>query len=78
MGLPISTCGIQASNSEDLARDITTGVGASVMVGKEWWVSANWALGVALQGEFTYAEDDNSNLIFRHGGAKVLFSATYQ
>ena len=48
------------------------------MVGKEWWVSANWALGVAIQGEFTYAEDEDSNLIFRHGGAKVLFSATYQ
>jgi len=70
--------GIQTNNSEDLARDLTTGVGAAVMVGKEWWVSNNWALGVALQGEFTYAEDDNSNLIFRHGGAKVLFSATYQ
>jgi hypothetical protein len=70
--------GTQTNSNEDLARDITTGVGVAVIVGKEWWVSANWALGVAIQGEFTYAEDDNSNLIFRHGGAKVLFSATYQ
>jgi hypothetical protein len=70
--------GTQTNSNEDLARDITTGVGVAVMVGKEWWVSDNWALGVAIQGEFTYAEDDNSNLIFRHGGAKVLFSATYQ
>ncbi len=70
--------GDSGQNDEDLARDLTTGVGAAVMVGKEWWVSDNWALGVALQGEFTYAEDEDSNLIFRHGGAKVLFSATYQ
>lgn len=70
--------GASGQKDEDLARDLATGVGAAVMVGKEWWVSANWALGVALQGEFTYAEDEDSNLIFRHGGAKVLFSATYQ
>ena len=70
--------GARTNSNEDLARDLTTGVGAAVMVGKEWWVSANWALGVAIQGEFTYAEDEDSNLIFRHGGAKVLFSATYQ
>jgi hypothetical protein len=70
--------GTQENSSDNLARDLTTGVGAAVMVGKEWWVSDNWALGVALQGEFTYAEDEDSNLIFRHGGAKVLFSATYQ
>ena len=69
--------GTQTDSQDDLARDLTTGVGATVMVGKEWWVSDNWALGVALQGEFTYAEDEDSNLIFRHGGAKVLFSATY-
>lgn len=70
--------GTSTNSNEDLARDITTGVGLAVMVGKEWWVSDNWALGVALQGEFTYAEDEDSKLIFRHGGAKVLFSATYQ
>jgi hypothetical protein len=70
--------GTRANSNEDLARDLTTGVGVAVLVGKEWWVSDNWALGVALQGEFTYAEDEDSNLIFRHGGAKVLFSATYQ
>jgi cell division protein FtsB len=70
--------GTSTNSSDDLARDLTTGVGAAVIVGKEWWVSANWALGVAIQGEFTYAEDEDSNLIFRHGGAKVLFSATYQ
>jgi hypothetical protein len=69
--------GTSVEKDNDVARDMTTGVGAAVMVGKEWWVSDNWALGVALQGEFTYAEDEDSNLIFRHGGAKVLFSATY-
>jgi hypothetical protein len=70
--------GTATKSDQDLARDLTTGVGVAFQVGKEWWVGDNWALGVALQGEFTYAEDEDSNLIFRHGGAKVLFSATYQ
>jgi len=65
-------------NNEDRTSETTRGVGLSITAGKEWWVSDNWAIGVALQGEFSYAEGENSDLIFRHGGAKVLFSATYQ
>jgi hypothetical protein len=65
-------------NDEDRASETARGVGLSIVTGKEWWVSDNWAVGVALQCEFSYAEGEDSDLIFRHGGAKVLFSATYQ
>jgi hypothetical protein len=58
------------------------GVGAYVSIGKEWWVSDNWGLGVAL---FAYA----SRMDARESGtfvgrytvyntvAGVVFSATY-
>jgi hypothetical protein len=68
----------QMFEEEDFSRDLTSGVGAMIMLGKEWWVSDNWGLGVALQAEYTYAENEDSNLIFRHAGTKVLFSATFQ
>jgi len=63
---------------EDRTSEPIHGVGLSVTAGKEWWVSDNWAVGVAMQAEFTYAEGEDNDLIFRHGGAKVLFCATYQ
>lgn len=62
----------------DDAGNTATGVGMYVQAGKEWWVSDNWGLGVAIQAEYSYGEDEDTGLIFRHGGAKVLFSATYQ
>ncbi len=65
-------------SSEDRTSEAIHGVGLSVTAGKEWWVSDNWAVGVAMQAEFTYAEGEDNDLILRHGGAKVLFCATYQ
>ncbi|HJX51438.1 MAG TPA: hypothetical protein VJ801_01620, partial [Polyangia bacterium] len=53
------------------------GIGCSLMVGKEWWVSANWGLGVAAQlllGESTGSPADG------HWTAKalaIMFSSTY-
>ena len=53
-----------------------TGVGIDFLIGKEWWVSANWGIGVA--GQFVYAlvpsEWDTTHHSF---GAAVLFTATY-
>jgi len=56
-------------------RDMGTGVGIALLVGKEWWTSDNWALGAAVGGYFSYTEGDN--LILRDGGAKAIFSASY-
>ena len=58
------------SNFED-----TYGVGLVASVGKEWWVSDNWGLGVALQGNYSYTRD--SNIAFHQGGLMLHLSATY-
>jgi hypothetical protein len=52
------------------------GLGVDLLIGKEWWVSDNWGIGVA--GQFVYTLvpsrwDTTHNSI---GGA-VLFTATY-
>lgn len=57
-----------------------TGFGLNLMVGKEWWVSDNWGLGVA--GQFIYAnipvkDKTGAEDSFSGGSLGVLFSATY-
>lgn len=47
------------------------GWGAAHLVGKEWWVSSNWSLGVA--GQFLYADHGDEEA----ASLGVLFSATY-
>ena len=59
-----------------------SGVGVQFMFGKEWWVSANWGLGAALQvtGAARMREYDLSGTTFTSwsgGGAALLFTATY-
>jgi hypothetical protein len=53
----------------------TYGVGLSASVGKEWWVSANWGLGLALESTYAYTTDDN--LTFHQGTLMVKMSATF-
>ena len=53
------------------------GPGFQAMVGKEWWVSTHWGLGVA--GELiaaTMKDKDNSNVTWDAGAFSILFSAT--
>jgi hypothetical protein len=54
-----------------------SGVGCSLMVGKEWWVSANWGLGAAAQlllGESTGASADGR---WTAKALAIMFSSTY-
>lgn len=56
------------------------GVGVNVMVGKEWWVSDNWGLGVAGQWLYTKCPDKLINGTTPDVTASslgILFSATY-
>ena len=48
------------------------------MLGKEWWVSRNWGLGIA-GGLFTASLKDKNvpGLTWSAGAASLLFSATY-
>ena len=55
------------------------GWGMNLMVGKEWWVSTNWGLGVAGQIMYMSIKDkeimEKENMTFASFG--VLFTATY-
>jgi hypothetical protein len=71
----------KADNGTTTAETSDAGFGLEGDIGKEWWVSDNWGLGIA--GRFTFASvpDDlgGGDSTTLHGlGFGVLFSATYQ
>lgn len=60
--------------------DTDRGVGFNLMVGKEWWVSDNWGLGVAGQWLYTKCPDKPINGTtpdVTSSSLGILFSATY-
>jgi len=48
-------------------------------VGKEWWVSNRWGLGVAIFGSFSQSKDkgDGVEYTIKNRAFGVLFSATF-
>jgi len=53
----------------------TTGIALTLDVGKEWWVSANWGLGIA--GRICHIRSgQDADIEYYSGG--LLFSATFQ
>ncbi len=56
--------------------DSDVGFAADFAVGKEWWVSDKWGLGVALGGGFHSIPDSNSDLSLTGGSFGLRFSAT--
>ena len=63
--------------------DFDNGNGINVMVGKEWWIGAQWALGVTLYGYYsdmnvqTNIEGINYEYFTRNYSIGVMLSATY-
>lgn len=53
------------------------GFGMAAMVGKEWWVSANWGLGLAGRFMFGLRMPDTGDTDYNAFGFGVMFSATY-
>ena len=66
-----------SSSSSDSVDVTKMGIGASFMVGKEWWVSSNWGLGVAglLHVASMRMMGDDSRMTAT--ALSLLFSATY-
>lgn len=53
-----------------------TGGGVDLSIGKEWWVSDNWGLGVA--GRFMFASiDDRGGSTIKATSTSIAFTATY-
>jgi hypothetical protein len=69
------------SNSTGGNGNITSwGLGGQLLVGKEWWVSRNWGLGIAGQVVLSTASDANpalSSINWTTAGFDLLFSVTY-
>jgi hypothetical protein len=53
------------------------GPGASLLVGKEWWVSNNWGLGVAGRFIFASMKGKNDGARWSAYGFNLVFSASY-
>jgi len=63
------------SNNETDKFNTDNGFGLNLNVGKEWWVSDNWGLGVALFGEFGNVPDAEGKI--KNIAYGLLFSATF-
>jgi hypothetical protein len=61
--------------------DTDYGVGYQISIGKEWWISKNWGIGVALLGFYgkttATIDADNSKHDVTSSFIGILFSATY-
>jgi hypothetical protein len=53
------------------------GLGASLMVGKEWWVSHDWGLGLAGQFYAGQMKDKDDGPKWNTTAGALVFSATY-
>ena len=53
------------------------GLGFQVAVGKEWWVSDNWGLGVSAAFTYGSAEDKHDAGDASAYGTNIMFSATF-
>ena len=72
--------GYEVRNMNDGSRSNWSSSGAALelMVGKEWWVSRDWGLGIAAE-LFTASMKDalTPGATWSAGAASILFSATY-
>lgn len=56
------------------------GIFAKAEIGKEWWLSANWALGASFRFHYMRAKESDAGPfppVWNGGGLSLLFSATY-
>ena len=59
-------------------RDLTNfGIGTSLTFGKEWWLSANWGLGAAVQLQLASLKDNNRDNRWTSTELAILCSATF-
>lgn len=66
--------------SHGVTYETDNGYGINLMLGKEWWISDNWGLGVAGQLLYTSCPDPSgfgTSYDYKTTSLGVLFSATY-
>lgn len=60
--------------------DSDAGFGTNLDIGKEWWVSTNWGLGIAARFWYSHTSEENverQDVKYDMLGFGILFSATY-
>lgn len=77
LALGLSLLGSNNGRAHGDSTDV--GFGTNADVGKEWWVSDNWALGVAARFWFTHAPDSRAgvDITYNMFGGAVMFTATF-
>jgi hypothetical protein len=77
--LTLSQVSFSDTDTADSLGDTNLGLGVSFMVGKEWWVSSDWGIGVA--GRFHFASMGDTVGVYdtrlRTSVLSLLFSASY-
>jgi hypothetical protein len=71
----------RGGNLGDAHQDSDVGFGIDLDAGKEWWVSNNWGLGVALRlslASVPAGSEEPQDAVYGSGFVTLLFSATYQ
>jgi hypothetical protein len=76
----IGVSGLETDNGGGKAHGTKAGPGLNLDVGKEWWVSHDWGLGVAGRFWYTHCMDTDTGVDLKYDflGWGILFSATYQ
>jgi hypothetical protein len=56
------------------------GLGVNLDVGKEWWLTRHWGLGIGLRFWFSHTHDEIDRIRYTDGftSLSLLFSATYE
>lgn len=73
--LALSQISIQEDDREVANSEL--GIGVELMMGKEWWVSANWGLGVSAQLNVATIKHEDTDNRWNTLAASLNFSATF-
>lgn len=59
------------------SKDTSAGIALDALVGKEWWVGADWGIGIAAQLLYMHVKDYTDDAGMDAFAVNVLFTATY-
>jgi hypothetical protein len=68
---------LQIQDGSDDVASTDRGLGIDVMVGKEWWVSDEWGLGIAGAFRHSSMKDQHDGPTWTSDSFNVAFSATF-
>jgi hypothetical protein len=79
LGLALSVAdeSLNGGGNTKIRHDSNAGIGGSLTLGKEWWVSANWGLGAALRASLARTPEKTTGSAWLSYFAAALFSVTY-